>query len=388
MVSKTGRGKLVLGTEHYMAPEVAAGEEATPQADAYALGVMLLRWLTGFYYGDNPGAIALLSKKKFRWLGVISQLIAPAARRPERYSDLLERIKPNELAASVKSEKREKAKRRNAMQNLVAVLLGIGVVAGLSAGGYYGWRYLEAQNAKRDQQMAALQQQMREKEAAEAKAKAEEAAQKAKEAEEKRIAAEKAAAERAAAERVAAGRTGQVLNVSSLAGDAGISPKVASDWLSLLESSYIVKLVEPWSANINKRLVKAPKLYFLDVGLASSLLGISSFEQLQAHPLRGALFETMVVDEFLKTRENVVGHYAINYYRDSNRNEIDLVIEDGGRVMLYEVKSGATYSPDWLATMKRLSSQFGSDTCLNVIYGGDTSQERKEFNLWSWRDLP
>ena len=188
--------------------------------------------------------------------------------------------------------------------------------------------------------------------------------------------------------RLAAGWTGQVLNVSSLAGDAGISPKVASDWLSLLESSYIVKLVEPWSANINKRLVKAPKLYFLDVGLASSLLGISSFEQLQAHPLRGALFETMVVDEFLKTRENVVGHYAINYYRDSNRNEIDLVIEDGGRVMLYEVKSGATYSPDWLATMKRLSSQFGSDTCLNVIYGGDTSQERKEFNLWSWRDLP
>lgn len=188
--------------------------------------------------------------------------------------------------------------------------------------------------------------------------------------------------------RLAAGRTGQVLNVSSLAGDAGISPKVASDWLSLLESSYIVKLVEPWSANINKRLVKAPKLYFLDVGLASSLLGISSFEQLQAHPLRGALFETMVVDEFLKTRENVVGHYAINYYRDSNRNEIDLVIEDGGRVMLYEVKSGATYSPDWLATMKRLSSQFGSDTCLNVIYGGDTSQERMEFNLWSWRDLP
>ena len=202
MVSKTGRGKLVLGTEHYIAPEVAAGEEATPQADAYALGVMLLRWLTGFYYGDNPGAITLLSKKKFRWLGVISQLIAPAGRRPERYSDLVERIKPNELAASVKSEKREKAKRRNAMQNLVAVLLGIGIVAGLSAGGYYGWRYLEAQNDKRDRQVAALQQQMREKEAAEAKAK-EDAAQKAKEAEEKLIAEEKAAAEKAAAERKA-----------------------------------------------------------------------------------------------------------------------------------------------------------------------------------------
>ena len=204
MVTKTGRGKLVLGTEHYMAPEVAAGEEATPQADAYALGVMLLRWLTGFYYGDNPGSLALLSRKKFRWLGVISQLVAPAGRRPDNYTKLLEQIKPNELAASVKNEKREKAKRRNAMQNLVAVLLGIGVVAGLSAGGYYGWRYLETQNAKRDQQVAALQQQMREKEAAEAKAKAEEAAQKAKEAEEKRIVEEKRlAAEKAAAERKA-----------------------------------------------------------------------------------------------------------------------------------------------------------------------------------------
>ena len=203
MVSKTGRGKLVLGTEHYMAPEVAAGEEATPQADAYALGVMLLRWLTGFYYGDNPGAIALLSKKKYRWLGVISQLIAPAARRPERYSDLVERIKPNELAASVKSEKRDKAKRRKVVQNLIAVALGLGLAAALGAGGFYGWRYLEAQNAKRDRQVAALQQQMREKEAAEAKEKAEEA-HKAKEDEERRIAEQKRIdAERAAAEQKA-----------------------------------------------------------------------------------------------------------------------------------------------------------------------------------------
>ena len=85
---------------------------------------MLLRWLTGFYYGDNPGAITLLPKKKYRWLGVISQLIAPVGRRPERYSDLVKRIKPNELAASVKSEKREKAKRRNAVQNLVADCTG------------------------------------------------------------------------------------------------------------------------------------------------------------------------------------------------------------------------------------------------------------------------
>ena len=200
MVSKTGRGKLVLGTEHYIAPEVAEGEEATPQADAYALGVMLLRWLTGFYYGDNPGALALLSRKKFRWLGVISQLLAPVERRPENYTKLLEQIKPNELAASVKGEKREKAKKRKAVQNLVAVALGLGIAAVLGIGGYCGWRYLEAQNAKRDRQMAALQLQMRAKEAAEAKAKAEEAAQKAKEDEEKRIAEERRIAAEVAAE--------------------------------------------------------------------------------------------------------------------------------------------------------------------------------------------
>lgn len=203
MVTKTGRGKLVLGTEHYMAPEVAAGEDATPQADAYALGVMLLRWLTGFYYGDNPGAIALLSRKKYRWLGVISQLLAPVERRPENYTKLLEQIKPNELAASVKGERRAKAKKRKTVQNLIAVALGLGLAAVLGTGGYYGWRYLEAQNAKRDRQVAALQQRMREKEESEAKAKAEEAAQKAKESEGKRIAVEKAAAEKAAGERKA-----------------------------------------------------------------------------------------------------------------------------------------------------------------------------------------
>ena len=187
--------------------------------------------------------------------------------------------------------------------------------------------------------------------------------------------------------RLAAGRTGQVLNVSSLAADAGISPKVATDWLSLLEASYVVSLLEPWHANLNKRLVKAPKLYFNDVGLACNLIGISELRQLAAHPLRGALFETMVVDEFLKRRANVAGHWNINYYRDSNRNEIDLVIDHAGVVDLCEVKSGETFSSDWTNTMVRLSAQFGSDVSRTVIYGGDESQSRSEFELKSWREF-
>ena len=187
--------------------------------------------------------------------------------------------------------------------------------------------------------------------------------------------------------RLAAGRTGQVLNVSSLAADAGISPKVATEWLSLLEASYVVTLLEPWHANLNKRLVKAPKLYFNDVGLACNLIGISEPGQLTAHPLRGALFETMVVDEFLKRRANAAGHWNINYYRDSNRNEIDLVVDNAGRVGLYEIKSGATFSSDWTNTMDRLFAQFGLDVSRTVIYGGEKSQLRSGFELRSWREL-
>ena len=187
--------------------------------------------------------------------------------------------------------------------------------------------------------------------------------------------------------RLAAGRTGQVLNVSSLAADAGISPKVATEWLSLLEASYVVTLLEPWHANLNKRLVKAPKLYFNDVGLACNLIGISEPGQLTAHPLRGALFETMVVDEFLKRRANAAGHWNINYYRDSNRNEIDLVVDNAGQVGLYEIKSGATFSSDWTNTMDRLFAQFGLDVSRTVIYGGEKSQLRSGFELRSWREL-
>ena len=148
----------------------------------------------------------------------------------------------------------------------------------------------------------------------------------------------------------------------------------------------MVTLLEPWHANLNKRLVKAPKLYFNDVGLACNLVGISDPGQLTAHPLRGALFETMIVDEFLKRRTNVAGHWNINYYRDSNRNEIDLVIDRAGRVELYEIKSGATFSSDWTNTMNRLSAQFGSAVSRTVVYGGDESQTRSGFILKSWRE--
>ena len=187
--------------------------------------------------------------------------------------------------------------------------------------------------------------------------------------------------------RLAAGRTGQVLNVSSLAADAGISPKVASDWLSVLEASYIVRLLEPWHANLNKRLTKAPKLYFTDVGLAAHLIGIGDSGQLVAHPSRGALFETMVVGECFKDLLNRGSPASINYYRDSNHNEIDLVMTENGRSKLVEIKSGETYSDDWMSTIRRLEPQFGEDCEKVVVYGGTKTQHRNGYDVLSWREL-
>jgi serine/threonine-protein kinase len=114
VVTKTGRGKLVLGTENYIAPEVADGAEATPQADAYSLGVMLLRWLTGFYYGDNPGALSLLSRKKYCWLPVISKLLAPVGRRPEKYSELIPMLKPAPAAVPAAAPVKKRRRRKSA----------------------------------------------------------------------------------------------------------------------------------------------------------------------------------------------------------------------------------------------------------------------------------
>ena len=187
--------------------------------------------------------------------------------------------------------------------------------------------------------------------------------------------------------RLAAGRTGQVLNVSSLAGDAGISPKVASDWLSILEASYVIAFLQPWHANISKRLVKAPKMYFLDVGLACNLIGITDDSQLATHPLRGALFETLVAGEFFKRIVNECSGDRLYYYRDSNGNEIDIVLQTGAGTQLCEIKSGATFSGDWTKTMERLRGQFGENVSLKVVYGGDESQKRTAFDLRSWREV-
>lgn len=181
--------------------------------------------------------------------------------------------------------------------------------------------------------------------------------------------------------RLAAGRVGQVLNLHSLAADVGISDPTARAWMSLLEASYVVRLLRPWFANLGKRLVKSPKLYFCDVGLAAWLVGITDVKQLAAHPLRGHLFENLVVMEFVKHALNQGLPAALHYYRDSGGLEVDLLVEYGvppGQLGLVEVKSGQTYHGDFASPLNRVAAVLHPRVARRmVVYGGDQTFTRE-----------
>jgi predicted AAA+ superfamily ATPase len=188
--------------------------------------------------------------------------------------------------------------------------------------------------------------------------------------------------------RLCAGRTGQLLNLSALAGDAGISHTTARSWISVLESSDIVHLLPPYHRNFGKRLVKSPKLYFLDVGLACWLLGIRSPEVLVMHPLRGALFETLVIGEFMKARLNRGLPPDLYFWRDNNGLEADLLFESGGRLQMVEIKSGQTVTRDYVRAAQRTTA-FAPDEALApwLIHGGEDCYERNGVRVLGWRDL-
>ncbi len=142
--------------------------------------------------------------------------------------------------------------------------------------------------------------------------------------------------------KLCAGRTGQLLNLSSLANDCGITHNTAKAWISVLEASYIVHLLPPHHRNFNKRLVKTPKLYFLDTGLAIWLLGIQNIDQLATHVQRGALFETWVISELLKARYNAGEASNLYFWRDRSGHEVDLLVDHGIHLSPLEIKSGQT----------------------------------------------
>jgi predicted AAA+ superfamily ATPase len=188
--------------------------------------------------------------------------------------------------------------------------------------------------------------------------------------------------------KLCAARTGQLLNLSSLAADCGISHVTAREWLSVLEASYLVMRLPPYFRNFGKRLVKTPKLYFLDVGLAAWLLGIRDAATLNTHAQRGALFETLVVSEFVKRRYHAAQPVDLYFWRDNVGHEVDLLFEVGQRLQGVEIKSGATFVTDWLDPLRKWLS-FAGDAALPpwLIYGGKGGYEREGATILAWRDV-
>ena len=185
-----------------------------------------------------------------------------------------------------------------------------------------------------------------------------------------------------------AARSAQLLNLNSLASDCGISQPTARQWLTVLQASHILTLVPPYFKNFGKRLVKTPKLYFLDTGLLCHLLRITSAEDLQVHAARGAVFETWVVAETLKHRHNRGLSPDLYFWRDSHGLEMDLVFEHGGRLQGVECKSGLTYHSEWLNVARRWRQVVGAEAANPLlVYGGDTSFAQADHQVLSWRDL-
>jgi predicted AAA+ superfamily ATPase len=188
--------------------------------------------------------------------------------------------------------------------------------------------------------------------------------------------------------KMCAARTGQLLNLSALGADCGISAVTAKQWLTVLEASYIVALLRPHHNNFGKRLVKTPKLYFLDSGLAAWLLGIRDAQTLETHASRGALFETWVFSELYKHSLNAGQTPALHFWRDSTGNEIDLIDETAQGLRPIEIKSGATYAKDWVAGLRKWQGLAKTESLQPaIVYGGDLSFEREDLKVWGWRDV-
>ncbi len=187
--------------------------------------------------------------------------------------------------------------------------------------------------------------------------------------------------------RLCAGRSGQLLNAAGLAGDAGLSHTTVRRWLSILEASFIIYLLRPHHRNFNKRLVKSPKLCFLDTGLLCYLLRIQSADELLVHAARGPIFETWVVSEALKNFYNRGAEADLYFWRDSSGHEVDLLIDVGTTQLPIEIKSGQTIAGDFLADLKYWQALAKAPTAaMGLVYGGDASYRRQGVSVISWRD--
>ncbi|MCX7031097.1 MAG: ATP-binding protein [Spirochaetes bacterium] len=187
--------------------------------------------------------------------------------------------------------------------------------------------------------------------------------------------------------RMCAARVGQLLNLSSLAIDCGITHNTARSWLSVLEASYLVFLLQPHFRNFGKRLVKTPKLYFHDPGLAAWLLNIQDPDHLSLHPQRGGLFECLIAGELLKARYHRGLPSNLYFWRNNTGDEVDLIVDRGDELFPVEIKSGQTLNADLFTGLDRWRGIAGSASGGCLVYGGNESLRRRETRIVSWRDI-
>ncbi len=183
--------------------------------------------------------------------------------------------------------------------------------------------------------------------------------------------------------RLCAGRAGQLLNMAALGADAGVDQTTVKRWLSILRTSYIIDLLSPHHINFRKRLVKSQKLYFVDTGLLCNLLGIRTEDQLQSHPLRGAVFENFVVTEIRKAFLNSAERPPIYFWRDSRGREIDVIIERSGTTLPIEIKAGQTIAGDFFKGLDYYNKLSGGSGGV-LVYGGNETYERQGHLVCSW----
>ena len=183
-------------------------------------------------------------------------------------------------------------------------------------------------------------------------------------------------------------RAGHLLNLNSIAGECGISQPTAKAWLSALESSYIVFQIFPWHKNFSKRIVKTPKLYFYDTGMLCYLLKINEPEQIAIHPMKGNLFENMMIAEFVKRMNHKYDLQDIWFWRDSAGYEIDLLVSGGQQTNLVEFKAGKTIMPDMFKGLSRFESLSGDkNLSKTLVYGGNERQSRALGEVLPWKDF-
>lgn len=185
--------------------------------------------------------------------------------------------------------------------------------------------------------------------------------------------------------KMCAARIGQILNLTSLATDCGISLPTVEGWLSILEASYICYRLKPYYNNYNKRLIKRPKLFFYDTGIACHLLGLRKEEEVRNSYMRGELFENIVINQFIKEDLNHGEDPELYFWRDSQGNEVDLLDASGEGLKAYEIKSSSTFNPDFFNGLKKWGDLSGTPVeRLNVVYNGENNLKTSAGNLLSF----